>query len=174
MPCLWISAARWARRSACAAPSASSWARASKVSQLRRGGAAGWRRPPRIEAELGARGGSTGLQAHPAEAGGGPSRATAHRLRSARFARVAEVHRLGVEVGLVVGGGSIFRGAVGQSASTSRRATTWACSRRITRSRCRPRWKAGRAARDDRHRDAPHRRAVYPPTRRATWRRGAW
>ena len=49
----------------------------------------------------------------------------------ATAAELAEVHATGVQIGLVVGGGNIFRGLRGASEGMdARRATTWACSRR--------------------------------------------
>ena len=45
--------------------------------------------------------------------------------------QIAAVHRRGVEVAIVVGGGNIYRGlAAAAAAWTARPATTWACSRR--------------------------------------------
>ena len=58
---------------------------------------------------------------------------TASILRSVAFIarQVGEVHRLGVQVGIVVGGGNIFRGlAAAARAWTARPATTSACSPR--------------------------------------------
>jgi len=43
--------------------------------------------------------------------------------------QVAEVHARGVQVGIVVGGGNIFRGLAAAASGTGRRATTSACSR---------------------------------------------
>ncbi len=46
-------------------------------------------------------------------------------------AELAEVHDLGVEIGVVVGGGNFFRGVQEQAKEMDRVApTTWACSRR--------------------------------------------
>ena len=45
---------------------------------------------------------------------------------------IIDVHSLGVEIALVLGGGNIFRGIAGQLAGawTARTPTTWACWRR--------------------------------------------
>ena len=55
---------------------------------------------------------------------------------------IAEVHALGVEIGVVVGGGNIFRGVPEQAKEMDRVApTTWACSPpSSTPLPCRMRW----------------------------------
>ena len=63
-------------------------------------------------------------------------------LDPAMVARVAaeidSVHRLGVELCLVIGGGNIFRGVSGAAVGMDApRPTTWACwQRSLTRSQC--------------------------------------
>jgi hypothetical protein len=67
----------------------------------------------------------------------GINRETVDRI----VAQVKEVSDLGVQIGIVIGGGNIFRGvSQGAAAWTAPRPTTWACSRpSSTRSRCRTR-----------------------------------
>ena len=90
----------------------------------------------------------------------------------------ARPRNLGVQIGVVIGGGNIFRGwRRARGAWIARPATTWACSPpSSTRSRCRTRSRSvGRAdARADGHRDArrsPSRSSAAAPC--ATWRRAA-
>ena len=46
-------------------------------------------------------------------------------------AEIADVHRLGVQIGLVVGGGNFFRGVAEQAKTwTGFQPITWACWRR--------------------------------------------
>ena len=69
-------------------------------------------------------------------------------IEAATLSQIADelidVHSLGVEVGIVIGGGNIFRGLAASSrAWIAPEPTTWACwPRSSTRSRCRTRWRA--------------------------------
>ena len=91
---------------------------------------------------------------------------------------IIDVHSLGVEIALVVGGGNIFRGIAGASATawTARTPTTWACWRRSsTRSRCRTRWSRAARVRASCRRSRwsawPSRTSAGAPS--GTWKRGA-
>jgi uridylate kinase len=84
---------------------------------------------------------------------------------------LAEVHRLGVQIGIVVGGGNIFRGLKGASALGMDRAlerTTWACWRRSSTALA-LQDALEKAAVPTRvvtgPRDPPGRRALHPPPR---------